>query len=119
MMTAAKTTNLIIILLLLIIHNIEEPQLIHALTRAHHTQPIPQLLLLQELFGEVLEVAAGELDVAHDLDLVAADLADLDAVAEVACAALDLDALVQELLEGADVKNFIGDGLGTVDRVLW
>lgn len=53
-----------------------------------------------------------------DLDLAVAGLRDLDRVAEVAGAAVDLDAVVQELLEGRDVEDLVGGGLGCVDRVL-
>ena len=54
-----------------------------------------------------------------DLDLAIADLLDLDVVAEVTGAALDLDAVVQELLEGGDVEDLVGHGLRAVDGVLW
>jgi hypothetical protein len=57
--------------------------------------------------------------VRDDLDLVAANLADGDAVAQVAGAALDLDAVVQELLERGEVVDFVGDGLGAVDDELF
>lgn len=53
-----------------------------------------------------------------NLDLAISDLGDSDAVAEVAGAAFDLDAVVQELLEGADVEDLVADGLRAVDRVL-
>jgi hypothetical protein len=56
--------------------------------------------------------------VRNDLDLVATDLLNVDAVAEVAGAAFNLDAVVEELFEGRDIKDFVGDGLGAVDGVL-
>ena len=43
---------------------------------------------------QVLEVATGELVVGNDLDLAIAGLGDLDGLAEVADAALNLDLLV-------------------------
>ena len=95
-----KRTNLLVIILLLVLHDVEEPELVDTLAGADNTQPVTELLLLEELLREVLEVAAGELDVSHDLDLVAANLGDGDVVAEVAGAAVNLDAVVQELLEG-------------------
>lgn len=51
-------SRLLVIILSLIVNHVEEPQLIHALTRADHPQPISQLLLLQELLGQVLQIPA-------------------------------------------------------------
>lgn len=67
---------------------------------------------------QVLEVPPGEVAVRDDLDLVAADLADGDVVAQITRAAIDLDAVVQELLERGKVVDFVGDGLGAVDDEL-
>ena len=53
-----------------------------------------------------------------DLDLAIARLLDDDGVAQVARAAVDLDPLVEELLEGGDVEDLVVCGLGGVDRVL-
>ena len=53
-----------------------------------------------------------------DFDLSIAGLGDLDGVTQVADAALDLDAVVEELLEGGEVEDLVGDGLGSVDHVL-
>jgi len=67
---------------------------------------------------QVLEVAAGELIVGNDLDLAVTLLGDLDGVAKVADAALDLDPLVQELLEGGDVEDLVARGLRGIDDEL-
>lgn len=67
---------------------------------------------------QVLQVAAGELLVSNDLDLAIALLGDLDDVAEVAGAALNLDAVVEELLESLDVEDLVVDGLAAVDDEL-
>jgi hypothetical protein len=67
---------------------------------------------------QVLQVAAGELLVSNDLDLAIALLGDLDDLAEVAGAALNLDAVVEELLEGLDVEDLVVDGLRAVDDEL-
>ncbi len=53
-----------------------------------------------------------------DLDLALALLGDLDGVAEVADAVVDLDLVVQELLEGGDVEDLVRRGLGGVDDEL-
>lgn len=54
----------------------------------------------------------------NDLDLAVALLGDLDGLAEVAGAALNLDAVVEELLESLDVEDLIVDGLRAVDDEL-
>lgn len=53
-----------------------------------------------------------------DLDLAVTDLGDLDGLAEVADAALNLDLLVQELLEGGDIEDLVARGLRGVDDEL-
>lgn len=67
---------------------------------------------------QVLQVAARERNVGDDFDLSVSDLRDGDIVAEVVGAALDLDAVVQELLERSQVEDLITDGLAGVDHVL-
>jgi hypothetical protein len=67
---------------------------------------------------QVLQVAAGELLVRNDLDLSIALLGDGNGVAKVTGAALDLDAVVQELLESLDVEDLVVDGLRAVDDEL-
>ena len=52
-----------------------------------------------------------------NLDL-AIGVGDLDDVAKVAGAALNLDALVQELLEGEDIEDLVASGLLSVDDEL-
>jgi hypothetical protein len=54
-----------------------------------------------------------------DLNLAIASLCDLDGVAQVTDAAIDLDPVVQELLEGRDVEDLIVDGLRGVDEKLF
>lgn len=53
-----------------------------------------------------------------NLDLAISLLGDLDVVAEVSGAALNLDAVVQELLEGLDVKDLVVHRLRAVDDEL-
>lgn len=79
------------------------------------------ICLLQDGVGallQVLEVAAGQLVVGNDLDLAVTLLGDLDGLAEVADAALDLDLVLQELLEGVDIEDLVGGRLGGVDDEL-
>ena len=55
---------------------------------------------------------------AHDLDLAAISLRDADLVAEVTRSAFDLDLVVEEFFEGAEVEDLVADGLRAVDCVL-
>lgn len=54
----------------------------------------------------------------NNFDLAITLLRDLDDVAEVAGAALNLDAVVKELLESLDVKDLVVDGLRAVEDEL-
>jgi hypothetical protein len=56
--------------------------------------------------------------VRNDLDLSIALLGDRNGITEVTSAALDLDAVVQELLERLDVEDLVVDGLRAVDDEL-
>jgi len=112
-------TSLVLLLLTLIANHVEELEAVLALLRADNTEPVAQLLLLEELLGEVLEVAAGEVLVGDNLDAAVAKVVDVDVVAQIAGAAVDLDALLQEGGEGAGVEDAVVDGLGGVDGELW
>lgn len=67
---------------------------------------------------QVLEVAAGEINVGDDLDLAIALLGDDDVLAQVVGATLDLDAVLEELLESRDVKDLVVGGLRSIDDEL-
>lgn len=54
----------------------------------------------------------------NDLDLAVTGLGDDDLVAEVADTALDLDAVMEELLEGGNIEDLITSRLGGVDDEL-
>jgi hypothetical protein len=56
--------------------------------------------------------------VCNDLDLAITDLGDLDGLAEVANAAVDLDLLVKKLFEGGDIEDLVASGLRGVDDEL-
>lgn len=101
--------------------------------RPNVPNPVTQGVLLQELFGEVLQVAFREWDVGRNGDLrvswrhrirpeeyydnlnVRTVTGDLHIVAELSSLALDLDAIVQELLEVCTVKDAICSRLREVD----
>jgi hypothetical protein len=67
---------------------------------------------------QVLEVATREGNVSDNLDLAIAGLGDDDLVAEVADTALNLDAVVEELLESGEVEDLVAHGLRSVDDEL-
>lgn len=137
--------RLLVVILSLVVDDVEEAELVDTLGGGNDAEPVTELLLLEELLGaialsafipseiahfacaraqlmyvdvQVLQVAAGELLVRNDLDLALALLADLNDIAEVTGAALDLDAVVQELLESLDVEDLVVDGLRAVDDEL-
>lgn len=68
--------------------------------------------------SQVLQVAAGEGDVSNNLDLAIAGLGDDNVLTEVTDTALDLDAVVEELLEGGDIEDLVASGLRSVDNEL-
>jgi hypothetical protein len=132
---------LLIILIRLVVDNVEEAELVDTLGGGNDAEPVTELLLLEELLGtttllacapvfplnkeifyaanvQVLQVAARELLVRNDLDLAITLLADLNGITKVTSAALDLDAVVQELLESLDVEDLVVDGLRAVDDEL-
>lgn len=53
-----------------------------------------------------------------DLDLALTLLLDNDVVAKVVGAALDLDAVLEELLEGSDIEDLVAGRLRSIDDVL-
>lgn len=70
------------------------------------------------LHVQVLQVATRKLLVRNNLNLAIALLADLDDVSQVTGAAFNLDAVVEELLEGGNVKDLVVGRLGAVDDEL-
>jgi hypothetical protein len=141
----SRTTHLLLILLSLVVDDVVEAELVDTLGGGDDAEPVTELLLLEVLLGpgrrkwvvrgnscakyhtlairiridsQVLEVATREGDVGNDLDLAIANLGDDDLVTEVADTALDLHAVVEELLEGGDIEDLVASGLRSVDDVL-
>jgi len=110
-MPLSRTLSLVLILLGLIRHNVEESQLIDVLASAHNAQPVAELLLLEILLCQVLQIPARKLLVCHNLYLAIARLVDINQIAEIACPAIDLDPVVQELFKGRNIKDLVGSGL--------
>ena len=86
------------------------------LGRGHDAEPVTQLGALQELLREVLEVALREGDRGLHPDLALALTGDLHDIAELASLAVDLDAVVQELLESVGVKDTVAGGTREVNE---
>merc|ERR1719195_1212205 len=114
-----KFLNLLVVLFLLIVVvvDLEISQLVAVLGVGNHTQPIPQVVLLQVLLGKVLKVALGEGGGGGNCDLVLLpDKGDL--LAEVVGFATNFDPLTQVLLEVLAVHNAVLDRVGAVDGEL-
>lgn len=45
--------DLLVIIIALVVDDVEEAELIDTLARRHHTEPVTELLLLEELLGPV------------------------------------------------------------------
>jgi hypothetical protein len=113
-----QAIRLVLLLLTLLANNVEELEGVLALVGGDDAEPVTKLLLLEELLCQVLEVATGELLVGNDLDAAIAKVGDVDALAEVAGEAVDLDALLEEGGEGGCVEDTVVHGLGGVDDEL-
>jgi len=105
-----------ILFLTLIVSNVEVPQLIDipVLVGCDNPEPIPHIVLLQVLLRQVLQVPLGEGTLRSDADLVFL-AGDGDSATEDPSLSIDLDAVVEELLEGGNVHNLIFHGLAAVD----
>merc|ERR1712109_326673 len=99
----------VLFLLIVVIVDLEISQLVAVLGVGNHTQPVPQVVFLQVLLGEVLKVALGEGGGGGDGDLILLpDKGDL--LAEVVGFATNLDPLTQVLLEVLAVHDAVLDG---------
>lgn len=67
---------------------------------------------------QVLQVSSRELLVCDNLDLALALLADDNGLAQVSGAAVNLDAVVEELLEGGEIEDLVVDWGRAVDDEL-
>jgi ribosomal RNA-processing protein 12 len=113
---------LLVIVFGLVTNNIEELEAVLALGGTDDAQPVTELLLLEELLGQVLEVTTAEVLVGHNLDSAIAEVGDGDGLAEVAGTAVNLDALLQESRKGRRVENAVLGRLGSIDdelRTVW
>lgn len=113
-----KENSLLVVLSVVIVDNVEELELVDALGGRDDAQPVAELHLLEELLGQVLEVAARQVVVGNNLNLAVARLRDGNGLAQVADTAVDLDAVGKVLLEGGDVEDLVAGGLRGVDDEL-
>lgn len=106
--------------LLLVLTNVVVAELVGLLVRGNDVQPVTELVLLEELFGQVLEVALGEDGrVSGDENLLAAGVAgNLDGRSELASLAVHLEPVVEKVLKGGRVKDGIADGAAAVNDKL-
>merc|ERR1719365_210858 len=114
-----KLLNLLVVLFLLIVVvvDLEVSQLVAVLGVGNHTKPVPQVVFLQVLLGEVLKVALGEGGGRGDGNLVLLPN-EGDLLAEVVGFATYLDPLAQVLLEVLAVHDAVLDRVGAVDGEL-
>merc|ERR1712083_823881 len=109
--------SLFLVGVLVLALDLEVPELVRGARVGDDVKPVAQLVLLEELLGQVLEVPLGERRLRNDCDDRAVAL-DLHGIPQLAGLAVDLDAVVQELLESARVHDAIIDRLGAVDGEL-
>jgi len=83
---------------------------------SNDTDPIPEAVLLQELFCKIFQVTFREGDVRRDGDLGVALTDNLYVFPKLACLSLDLYAVMEELFEVSTVEDAIGGGFGVVDN---
>lgn len=111
-------SRLLVILSVLIIDDVEELELVDTLGSRHNAQPVAELHLLEELLGQVLEVAARQVVVRDNLNLAVARLRDNNGLAEVANTAVNLDAIDKVLFKGGNIKDLVAGGLRGIDDKL-
>lgn len=91
---------LVILIIIGTVHlDIVEFEGVDSLAGGDDSKPISELVLLQELLGEVLEVSSRELSVGDDDNLSSSLAGDLDCLTKVAGSSVNLDSVVQEFLE--------------------
>lgn len=89
---------LFLILVLFIVGDVEITELEGLLVRSNDTEPVTDLVLFQELLGEVLEVTLGESNVGDNGDLVISRTRDGNGFTEVVGTTINLDTIVKVLL---------------------
>lgn len=110
--------NLFFFFFVFIIGNVEVTKFEGLLVSSDNTEPVTDLVLLQELLGEVLEVTLGEGNVSNNSDLVVSRARDSNSFTEVVGTTIDLDTVVEVLFESGSVKDLVVGRTGTVNDEL-
>jgi hypothetical protein len=71
------------------------------------------------IYLQVLEISPRELSVRNDLNLSLSLLGDLDDVAEISDAAVNLNFVLEEFLESRDIEDLVTGGLRSIDDELY
>ena len=88
--------------------------MVGGLVGGNHIEKLPEAVLLEVFFGEVLQVSLREVDIGLDSDPLVVGV-HLHALTEVPSAAANFDACSEELSEVGCVEDLILNGLGAVD----
>jgi len=107
--------QLILILVITRTIDVVEAKLIGVFCWRNNPNPVAKGILLQEFFGQILEIAFGQRNIGCDSELGAAIASYFDVVSKLAGFAIDLDAVVQELFEIGTVKDTITGRLWVID----
>merc|ERR1719334_862 len=107
----------LLISLLLVVVDLEVAQLVRVLGGRDDTQPVPELVLLQVLLGEVLQVSLREGNI-RGYDQFRLLLFQHNVGPQVACLASNFNAFQQELLKASDVHDAILNRKSAVESKL-
>merc|ERR1719510_1966327 len=109
--------SILVLIVRLLIVVLEVSELVAVLGASHHTQPVPQVVLLQILLREVLQVSLGEGDVRGEGQLGLLSLHG-ELLTKVAGLAGNLDALLEVFLEISAVHDSILHWVSAVNEEL-
>lgn len=99
--------------------NIEVLDGIRSLVSGNHTQPVTQLMLLQELLGQVLQVTLGRGDLGGaECNRVILTVNGDATFSQIVGASIHLDTVAQVLFERVHVKDLVVDRCRAVDGEL-
>jgi hypothetical protein len=90
---------------------------ISLLVSGNDTEPVTELMLLEETFGKVLKISLGEVDGSSDSELIVAT-SNLDDVIKVIGTAFDLDMVMEVLFISGNVKDLVIGRGGAVNDEL-
>lgn len=90
---------------------------ISLLVSGNDTEPVTELMLLEETFGKVLKISLGEVDGSSDSELIVAT-SNLDDVIKVIGTAFDLDMVMEVLFISGNVKDLVVGRGGAVNDEL-